>query len=336
MTQRRFTLPFAVLLIVLLAPGLSIAQQSAPDADAASLRTAWGDPDLQGVWNHGTATPLQRPEEYAGREFLTEEEIAQANVEATTFAESSRRDELTPERDVALAYDQVWWDRGLSDGRTALIIDPADGRLPPLSPEGEARLGENPSPGGRGGGRGFRARTSNGPEDRNLWERCLTRVLPRLGGAYNNNFQLFQTPTHVAILHEMVHESRIIPLEGSPHLDPSIRQWLGDSRGRWEGDTLVVETTNFTDKTPYQGSTSNVHLVERFSRLDAGTLRYEVTIEDPATWSRPWTAALDLPMTEGVMYEYACHEGNYGMENLLRGARVEEGSIPPGEPTSNR
>ncbi len=333
MTQRRFTMPLAVLLTVLLAPGVSDAQQSASVADTPPLRTAWGDPDLQGVWNHGTATSLQRPEEYADRELLTEEEIAQANLDATTFAESSRRSELTPQRDVSLAYDQVWWDRGLSDGRTALIIDPPDGRLPPRSPEGEARLGPTPAGGGggRGGRRGGRARTSNGPEDRNLWERCLTRVLPRLGGAYNNNFQLFQTPTHVAILHEMVHESRIIPLEGNPHLDSRVRQWMGDSRGRWEGDTLVVETTNFSDRTPYQGSTSNVRLVERFTRLDNGKLRYEVTVEDPATWTRPWTAALDLPRTEGVMYEYACHEGNYGMVNLLRGARVEEGSIPPGE-----
>ncbi len=331
MTQSRFIGLVVVLLAAVVVPGVSNAQDSTAGDDAAPASTAWGVPDLQGVWNHGTATPLERPERYGDRELLTDEEIAQANVEATTVAESSRRSELTAERDVALAYDQVWWDRGLSDGRTALIIDPPGGRLPPLSPEGEARLGDQPRR-----GRGFGARTSNGPEDRNLWERCLTLRLPRLGGAYNNNFQVFQTPTHVAILHEMVHELRIIPLDSSPHLDSSVHQWMGDSRGRWDGDTLVVETTNFTDKTAYRGSTTGLHLVERFSRVDADTLRYEVTVEDPATWTRPWTAALDMPRTDGLMYEYACHEGNYGMVNLLRGARVQEGSVPPGTETPPR
>ena len=297
---------------VLLAP-VTVAGQtpSASAGPATESRTLWGDPDLQGIWNHGTATPLERPDEHAGRELLTEEEIAEANLDATTFASSERRDELSKDRDVGLAYNQFWWDRGLSDGRTALIVDPPNGKIPYTS---EAQR----PPGFR------RTRGSNGPEDRNLWERCITRGVPRLGGAYNNNFRLIQTSGHVVILHEMVHESRIVPLDGRPHVADDIRQWNGDSRGRWEGDTLVVETTNFTDKTNFNGSTSGLKVVERFRRADADTLQYEVTLEDSTTWVQPWTAALAMPKTEGEMFEYACHEGNYGMTNLLAGARVQE------------
>ncbi len=301
-----------VLGTVLLAP-VTVAGQtpSASAGPATESRTLWGDPDLQGIWNHGTATPLERPDEHAGRELLTEEEIAEANLDATTFASSERRDELSKDRDVGLAYNQFWWDRGLSDGRTALIVDPPNGKIPYTS---EAQR----PPGFR------RTRGSNGPEDRNLWERCITRGVPRLGGAYNNNFRLIQTSGHVVILHEMVHESRIVPLDGRPHVADDIRQWNGDSRGRWEGDTLVVETTNFTDKTNFNGSTSGLKVVERFRRADADTLQYEVTLEDSTTWVQPWTAALAMPKTEGEMFEYACHEGNYGMTNLLAGARVQE------------
>ena len=261
-----------VLGTVLLAP-VTVAGQtpSASAGPATESRTLWGDPDLQGIWNHGTATPLERPDEHAGRELLTEEEIAEANLDATTFASSERRDELSKDRDVGLAYNQFWWDRGLSDGRTALIVDPPNGKIPYTS---EAQR----PPGFR------RTRGSNGPEDRNLWERCITRGVPRLGGAYNNNFRLIQTSGHVVILHEMVHESRIVPLDGRPHVADDIRQWNGDSRGRWEGDTLVVETTNFTDKTNFNGSTSGLKVVERFRRADADTLQYEVTLEDSTTW----------------------------------------------------
>ena len=305
-----------VLAFAFLMPVFAVAQTPRTPAEgSASPSTAWGDPNLQGVWSHGTATPLERPDEYAGREFLTSEEVAEGNRNATTFASSERRGELTAERDVGLAYNQFWWDRGLSDGRTALIIDPPDGKLPYTD---EAR--------NRGAGN-RRPRVSDGPEGRNLWERCLTRGVPRLGGAYNNNFQLFQTPDHVVILHEMVHEARVVPLDGRPHVGAGIRQWNGDSRGHWEGDTLVIDTTNFTSKTNYNGSTSGLHVVERFTRADGHRLDYEVTVEDPTVWTQPWTAALAMPMTEGQMYEYACHEGNYGMENLLRGARVQEKAV---------
>ena len=288
-----------------------------PPAGSPAPLTAWGVPDLQGVWDHGTATPLERPDRYEGREFLTAEEVVQANIEATTFATSERRTELSPQRDVGLAYNQFWWDRGLSDGRTSLIIDPADGKIPPQTPEAEARIEAR------------RASTrprenSENPEDRNLWERCLSRGTVRLGGVYNNNFQLFQTEDHVAILLEMVHEVRIIQLDGGAPGSHTPRQWLGRSYGRWEGDTLVVETNGFSGQAPWRGAGENLTLVERFSRPDANTLRYAVTFTDPTTWQRDWTAALDMPRTNGLLYEYACHEHNYGMENLLLGARVQE------------
>ena len=285
--------------------------QPATANTVSESRTLWGDPDLQGIWNHGTATPLERPDAQSGREFLTEEEIAEVNLNATTFASSERRGDLSKDLDVGLAYNQFWWDRGLSDGRTALIVDPPSGKIPYMSTT-------QPTPGFR------QPRTSDGPEDRNLWERCITRGVPRLGGAYNNNFRLIQAPGYVVILHEMVHESRIVPMDGRPHVNADIRQWNGDSRGRWEGETLVVETTNFSDKTSFRGSSSGLKVIERFRRADANTLQYQVTLEDSTTWTQPWTAALAMPMTEGDMFEYACHEGNYGMTNLLAGARVQE------------
>lgn len=305
--MNRLILMLTVFLTLALAP-MALAQ--------STPRLSWGAPDLQGVWDHGTATPLERPDEYEGRELLTEEEIAEANVRATTFATSERRTELSAERDVGLAYNQFWWDRGLSDGRTALIIDPPDGQIPTQTPAAMARAEER---------RASRRRDfSEGPEDRSLWERCLSRGAVRLGGVYNNNFQIFQTEDHVAILLEMVHEMRIIPLDGGSEGATTPSQWLGRSRGHWEGDTLVVETAHFSGEAPWRGSGENLKVVERFSRPNADVLRYEVTFEDATTWATPWTAALDMPKTGGLLYEYACHERNYGMENLLRGARVQE------------
>jgi len=321
MTHPTTVVVSTALATVLLAPGALAGQPASagvPPIGSPAPRMPWGVPDLQGVWDHGTATPMERPDRYEGREFLTAEEIAEANLNATTFATSERRSELSAERDVGLAYNQFWWDRGLSDGRTALIVDPADGRIPPRTAEADARTAA------RRAGAPPRENSEN-PEDRNLWERCLSRGAVRLGGAYNNNIQIFQSEHHVAILMEMVHEIRIIPLDGSPPMpDHSPRQWLGRSQGHWEGDTLVVDTTHFSGQAPWRGSGEDLTLVERFSRPDGRTLRYEVTFEDPTTWERPWTAALDLPRTHGLIYEYACHERNYGMENLLLGARALE------------
>ena len=208
----------------------------------------------------------------------------------------------------------------LSDLRTSLIVDPADGRIPARTEHAvaaaaarrEARLGRGPTP---------------GPENRGLWERCLTLGVPSLSGAYNYNFQLFQAADHVVILNEMIHDARIVPLDGSPHVDPKIRQWLGNSRGRWDGDTLVVETTNFSGKTSFRGAQEHLHLTERFTRVGPGTLLYEVKVEDPATFERPWTFALPMNRNDGLVYEYACHEGNYGMVNLLLGARAEDAAL---------
>ena len=320
MIQRKIAMLSTVLALVCFASAVSAGQPAsagrAPDGSPAP-RMPWGAPDLQGVWDHGTATPLERPDRYEGREFLTAEEIAEANIQATTFATSERRGELSAQRDVGLAYNQFWWDRGLSDGRTALIVDPPDGKIPARTSAAAARADARRA--------AARPRNnSENPEDRGLWERCLSRGTVRLGGAYNNNFQIFQSETHVAILLEMVHEMRIIPLDGGSASTDTPRQWLGRSHGRWEGDTLVVETNRFSGQAPWRGAGENLTLVERFSRPEANILRYEVTFDDPTTWERPWTAALDLPKTDGLIYEYACHERNYGMENLLRGARVQE------------
>ena len=299
MNHRHTAMLPTLLAIVCLAPIAQAGQPASagiPPVGSPVPRTAWGVPDLQGVWDHGTTTPMERPARHEGREFLTAEEIAEANLNARTFATSERRSELSAERDVGLAYNQFWWDRGQSDGRTALIVDPANGRMPPRLP---------------GAGERARARRAGrrryAYEDRSLWERCLSRGTVRLGGAYNNNIQIFQSEDHVAILLEMVHEMRIIPLDGSPVPDHSPRQWLGTSRGHWDGDTLVVETTHFSGQAPWRGSGEDMKLVERFSRSDGRTLRYEVTFEDPTTWEHPWTAALDMPRTNGLLYEYACH-----------------------------
>ena len=277
---------------LLLAPAAGGAQSAPP-------RTAWGAPNLQGVWNHGTATPLERPARHAGRERLTAAEIAEVNA-------AQRSAEGVGARRV------VWWERGLSDGRTAMIVDPPDGRMP-LTPAAAAELRAR-APAG-----------AAGPEDRNLGERCISSGVPRLGGPYSQNVHIAQTPDHVLLLHEMIHEFRIVPLDGRPHLPESVRQWLGDARGWWEGDTLVVETTNIRADQRFRGlSQGSMRLVERFTRVGADELRYEVTFEDPKLWTQPWTAALTMPPTDGPMFEYACHERNDGMTALLDIARGEE------------
>ena len=265
----------------------------------AAPRTPWGTPDLNGVWNHGTATPLERPERHGGRERLTEAEIAEINAaQRSTDGVGARR--------------AVWWERSLSDGRTALIVDPPDGRIP-YSGVGLERVRARPG------------QTSEGPEGRSPQERCISYGIPRLGGPYSQNVHVAQTPDHVLLLHEMVHEFRVIPLDGRPHLPGRVRQWLGDSRGRWAGDTLVVETANFSPAQWFRGlSQGGMRLVERFTRVDRGTLRYEVTFDDPDLWTQPWTAAIRMPPTQGAMFEFACHEGNTGMTALLEIARLEE------------
>ena len=280
-------------------------------------RTPDGQPDLQGAWSYATITPLERPSEYAGREVLTAEEVAARNEDAATRASSQRRGDLTAQRDVDLAYDQFWWDRGTSDGRTSLIVDPPDGRIP-FTPEGRQRIDAR---------RFLRNRPAHGPEDRSPQERCIHHPKagpPLSAGGYNNHFRLLQTPNYVAIVTEQIHDARIIPMDGRAPIPEGIRQWMGSSRGRWEGDTLVVETSHFNDKASFQGSSEGLHLVERFTRVDVDTLEYRYTLDDPASYAAAWTAFIALKPLDGEMYEFACHEGNYGMVGILSGARAAE------------
>lgn len=321
---------------LLLAPALmplpAVSQTSSGTSDAP--RTSWGQPDLQGIWDLHTITPLERPEEYAERKFLTEEEVAALEGRAvardldTFVLGSDDQERQQGERDVDTAYNEFWWDRAttvVEGGRTSLIVDPPNGRIPAWTPEAKERAVDE---GGRRPLRatgGFEAGRGDATwEDRSLWERCITQGLPRfVERAYNANLQIFQTPDHVAIYHEMIHELRIIPI-GSPRLDEGVRQWLGDSRGKWEGDTLVVETANFTTNTSFRGATDGLHMVERFKRTDADTLLYEITFEDPGTWTEPWTVSRPLQRTAGPIFEYACHEGNYGMAGILSGGRAHD------------
>jgi hypothetical protein len=293
-------------------------------------RTADGQPDLQGVWDFRTLTPLERPKGLEGKQVLSESEAAE--FEEAQLANQRDRDNRTP-ADIVGNYNQLWFDPGKkaqASKRSSLIVDPPDGRIPPLTPDAQTRLDavaearrgigmHVPTPGGWVEDLG-----TNG-----LQLRCILGFNsgpPITPGGYNQNVQLFQTPTHVVILNEMNHNARIVPLDGRPHLGADIRQWVGDSRGRWEGDTLVVDTTNFLRETAFaQGrTTSTLHLVERFTRVDADTLSYAFTVEDPSTWTRPWSAEILMLKNDQPIYEYACHEGNYGLYNILAGARAQE------------
>ncbi|MEE2638672.1 MAG: hypothetical protein VYE68_15730 [Acidobacteriota bacterium] len=288
-------------------------------------RTSWGDPDIQGVWDFRTLTPLERPAELADKEFLTEEEAAAFEAQTLDARNADRRDGADREfgigSDVERAYNQFWWDYGTSvndDKRTSLIVDPPTGRIP------YTRAGQEQA------GRFFSVLFGNvaaGPEDRALAERCILGFNagpPMLPSAYNNNVQVFQTPDTVVILNEMVHNARIVPLDERPHVAKGIRQWVGDSRGHWEDDTLVVETMNFLGETSFPASTADLILIERFTRAEDDLLVYEFTVENPSMWTQPWTAAVPMTKSDLSLFEYACHEGNYGMTNLLAGARAEE------------
>jgi len=278
--------------------------------------------DLSGIWNNSTITPLERPRELGPKQFFTEAEAAEFEKKTNHDLNRDRRDGPA-DADVARAYNEAWFDRGtrvVPSRRTSLIVDPPDGRIPPLTPAAQQQ--EN-----------LRAerlrRPATGPEDRLIRERCIVgdnAGPPLIPAVYNNNIQIVQTGEFVAILTEMVHDVRMIPLDGRPHLSPEVRQWLGDSRGHWEGDTLVVETTNFNGKTHFRGADQNLRILERFTRVSPDEILYRFTIDDPTAFSQSWSGEVPLMRSEGPLYEYACHEGNYGMEGLLRGARVEEGS----------
>jgi predicted amidohydrolase YtcJ len=280
-----------------------------------------GFPDLQGIWTNGTMTPLERPADLAGKAFFTREEAAQYEKQVRDRNNGDRRDS-NAEADLTTGYNDFWWDRGtniVSTMRTSIIVDPPDGRIPPLTPEAQRQAAARAE--------ARRLRPADGPEDRSLADRCIARGNtgpPMLPAGYNNNYQIVQTRDHVMILLEMIHDARIIPLDKRPHVPGNVRQWLGDSRGHWEGNTLVVETTNFTGKTNFRGSGENLRVVERFTRNDDATLLYQFTVEDPQSFTRPWSGEIPMKKAEGPIFEYACHEGNYSMVNILSSARAEE------------
>src|SRR6266849_3490904 len=248
-------------------------------------RTPDGQPDLQGIWSNATTTPLERPAALAGKQVLTDEETTELEKQTAQNRNTDRRDGKGTGADVARAYNEFWWDRGKVLNRTSLIVDPADGRLPPLTPEGQKTMDARAE-----------ARRGHGPadswEDRPLQERCLLyHGVPPLPTGYNNNYQIVQVPGQVVILHEMVHEARMIPLDGRPHLPQSIRQWMGDARGHWEDNTLVVETTNFLDRPNlfrFPASGKTVRVIEHFTRVDADHIDYRFTVDDPGTYQRSW------------------------------------------------
>jgi len=326
--RARYLAPVGILTVwlgfVCLVPALVAGQA------ASSPRTAWGDPDLQGRFTNKTITPFERPKELAGKEFLTDVEAAA--LERANAEDVADRDERTPD-DIVGNYNQHWFDRGttvVGTRRTSILIDPRDGRLPPLTPEAQRKL---PSP--QEARRLDEARRGSGIidtwEDLDLNDRCIlwpTAGPPMLSSGYNNNYQIFQTPEYVAILIEMIHDIRIIPLDGRPHVSQGLRQWLGNSRGHWEGDTLVVETTNFSDKTVIRAANAKpseaLRIVERFKRVNADTLEYRFTIEDPKTWTSSWTGEVPMTRISENLYEYACHEGNYSIPTMLAGSRALE------------
>jgi len=280
-------------------------------------RTTDGHPDMQGYWTNGTYTPLERPAELGTKEFFTREE-------ALAYAKR-RDDQLRAQPRDNIHYDDAIWQgerevKGLTSLRTSLIYDPPDGRIPPLTAEGQKRVEARAA-----------ARKRMGPADnaqmRTLGERCIMwphEGPPMLPAGYFPNLQIVQGPNQFVVMQEIIHNARVIPTDGRPRLGQAIRHYRGESRGRWEGDTLVVETANFTDATQFRGSSSALAVTERFTMIDRDTIRYRFTVEDPTTWSRPWSAEIPMIRTEDPIYEYACHEGNYGLPNILRAQRVAD------------
>jgi hypothetical protein len=278
-------------------------------------RTADGQPDISGFWTNATYTPLERPAEFAGKEFWTPAEAAAYEKQRVAQFNSQAADDIH--------YDNVIWqsepyDKGVTSLRTSLITDPKDGHIPPTTPDAQRRAAERAA---------RRGNPADAIQNRTLAERCITwsnDVPPLMPIGYNANLQILQGPGQVVVVTEMIHSARIIPLDGRPHVGQKLQQLIGDSRGHWEGNTLVVDTTNFTDRTAFRGSSEKLHVTERFTRTDADSIRYEFTVDDPTTWTRSWSAEVPMRKMGAPIYEYACSEGNYGIANILRGARVEE------------
>ncbi|HEV3197400.1 MAG TPA: hypothetical protein VGZ73_05820 [Bryobacteraceae bacterium] len=315
----------APLHVVAQAPSHSAKPTTA--ANQAKMAKAWtapltadGQPDLQGIWTNATLTPFERPRELSGKEFFTEEEAAAFTRKVLEQSNRDRRG-ASPQEDVGGAYNEAWFDRGTkvaSSLRTSIVVDPTDGRVPAPTPAAREAAAERAA---------IQRRPPEGPEDFPLPVRCIlwpTAGPPMVPGPYNNNYQILQTRDYVAIDVEMIHDLRIIPVDGRPHLPSTVSRWMGDSIGHWEGDTLVVDTTNFTDKSHFRGSDQNLHVVERFTRIGVDTIRYRFTIDDPTAFTKSWTGEIVMSRTAGPVYEYACHEGNYSLPFMLAGARAQE------------
>ncbi|PYR97564.1 MAG: hypothetical protein DMG16_24135 [Acidobacteria bacterium] len=363
----------AVVLAVILLLKFTVANEAsspaaraadAPVTKASGIKTSWGEPDLQGIWTDEYQTPLQRPARYAGKEFFTDEERAALDAQRAA-TELRPRAERGTERDVAGAYNQVFMSIKKTGRRTSLIVDPPDGKTPPLTPEIQKQLAaerefrlallqatatcKNQEPGCRGGKYGppsprrneFPPRYStaninrvDNPEDRSMSERCMAAVLPDFTGFR----RIVQSPRSVSIFYDVGQGQgwqRIIPVDGSPHLPSHVRQRFGDSRGHWEGETLVVDVTNFSPKSDFLGSRENRHLVERWTRTGPNTIEYLVTIEDPSTWTKPWTVKQEFSMQSNeanrIYYEPRCHDGNFGLPGLLVGGRAKDKAFALGQ-----
>jgi len=324
----RFLASVGVLAIMAVSPAPAAKNWTAP-------LTPDGQPDLQGVWLSNSATPLERPKAFEGKPFLTDAEVAELKKRADEIFKTGNSDYAGGDNAylAAVANVKEYKNPNISTGsaaldmverefenRTSLIVDPPDGKIPPLTAEAQRRRAATAA----------RERALAGPEDFNNNTRCITPGMPRIGAGAAGDpqygyYQIVQSPGYVVLFLEAFHDARIIPLDGRPHLSGSIRQWSGDSRGRWDGNTLIVDTTNFSFKNNFLGSAENLHVVERFTRVAPDTINYEVTLDDPTTWARPWTVAIDLKQVQAKIYEYACHEGNReGMLGILAGARAAE------------
>ena len=319
----------AVLLVALAALALAPVEAAAQEAGWTVPRTADGRPDLQGIWSNNTATPLERPQALAGKESLTDEELAELQERAAELRESEQAGNLLgdlliqqvledpdfQEFDAGTGnYNSFWLAERKLDNRTSLIVDPPDGRIPAFTAAALARFGARPPS----------SEHPAGPESLPLTERCITYGVPNLLAGYNSYFQIMQTADHLVFLQELIHDARIIPIDKPGQLDASIRLWHGDSHARWEGDTLVIETANYSNQSMLRGATRGTQVTERLRRVGPDTLEYVVTYNDPDTWERPWTLMIPMERSDEVLFEYACHEGNYAMEGILAGARVLE------------
>jgi hypothetical protein len=331
----------AVGILLSLVPGQAVAQSiNAKPANTTTApwtmpRTVDGQPDLQGVWANNNATPLERPKELAGRAFLTDQEVAALKKKAGQLFSNGNSDAafgdtlfssvlanvegsksgFTSTDGQTGDYSSVWLVSRDWDNRTSLITDPPDGRLPEMTQAAKQK---------QLAAAAKRDREPAGPEDRSLSERCITFGSPRLSAGYNSYFQIVQSANQVAIVMETIHDARLIPLDGRPHLPANIQTWLGDARGHWEGDTLVVDTTNYKPGVFMNVSSDKLHVVEKYTRTGPDTLKWEITVDDPGAWSKPWTAMIPLRYSREAMYEYACQEGNYGLAGILAGARADE------------